>query len=386
MDYNKVFNDRILTVKPSGIRKYFDIAAQMEDVISLSIGEPDFVTPKHIRDAGIASLNAGKTAYTANFGLLELRQEIAKYLERRFQVAYDPKDEILVTVGGSEAIDIVIRAVIQDGDELLLPEPAFVSYAPLAAVQGGKAVSIVTTAENKFKLMPEDLKKAITPKTKAIVLSYPSNPTGAIMTREEFAAIAEVLKDTNILVIADEIYAELTYGKDHTSFASIPGMRERTVLVSGFSKAFAMTGWRLGYCCAPRELMVYFGRVHQFALMSAPSVAQYAAVEAMKNGMADVKEMREQYNARREYLYNELLGMGFDCFEPEGAFYIFPNVSKFASSSADFCERLLKEKGVAVVPGDAFGDCGEGHVRMSYAASMENIQEAVKRMKEFLGK
>ena len=386
MDYNKVFNDRILTVKPSGIRKYFDIAAQMEDVISLSIGEPDFVTPKHIRDAGIASLNAGKTAYTANYGLLELRQEIAKYLESRFQVAYDPKDEILVTVGGSEAIDIVIRAVIQNDDELLLPEPAFVSYAPLAAVQGGKAVPIVTTAENKFKLKAEDLKKAITPKTKAIVLSYPSNPTGAIMTREDFEEIAAVLKDTNILVIADEIYAELTYGTEHTSFASIPGMRERTVLVSGFSKAYAMTGWRLGYCCAPRELMTYFARVHQFALMSAPSPAQYAAIEAMRNGMEDVKEMRAQYNERREYLYKELINMGFDCFEPEGAFYIFPNVSKFATSSGDFCERLLKEKGVAVVPGDAFGDCGEGHIRISYAASMANIKEAVKRMKEFLGK
>ena len=384
MDYSKILNERVLTIKPSGIRKFFDIAAQMEDVISLSIGEPDFVTPEHIIDAGIASLKAGKTAYTANYGLLELREEISKYLNNGFGLEYAPKDEILVTVGGSEAIDIVLRSILEKDDEVLIPEPAFVSYAPLTALQYGVPKPIVTKAENSFKLMPEDLKAAITPKTKAIVLTYPNNPTGATMNREEFMAIAEVLKDTDILVIADEIYAELSYNNKHTSFASLPGMRERTVLVSGFSKTFAMTGWRLGYCCCPRELMQYIGKVHQFALMSAPSPAQYAAIAALRNGLPDTEYMRNKYNERREYLYKELLDMGFECFEPEGAFYIFPNVTKFANSSEEFCENLLKAKGVAVVPGDAFGDCGAGHIRISYAASMENIKEAVKRMKEYL--
>ena len=384
MDYKKILNERILSIKPSGIRRFFDIAAQMENVISLSIGEPDFVTPEHIRAAGIKSLNDGKTSYTANYGLIELRKEISKYLSERFNVEYDPSDEVLVTVGGSEAIDIILRAILETGDEVLIPEPAFVSYAPLAELYHGVAKPIVTKAENGFKLMPEELKAAITPKTKAIVLTYPNNPTGATMNRDEFMAIAEVLKDTDILVIADEIYAELSYKQKHTSFASLPGMRERTVLVSGFSKTFAMTGWRLGYCCAPRELMQYIGRVHQFAIMSAPSPAQYAAIEALRNGLPDTQYMCEKYNERRQYLYKELLDMGFECFEPEGAFYIFPNVSKFASSSEEFCERLLKEKGVAVVPGDAFGECGSGHVRISYAASMENIKEAVKRMIEFI--
>ena len=384
MDYKKILNERILSIKPSGIRRFFDIAAQMENVISLSIGEPDFVTHEHIRAAGIKSLNEGKTSYTANYGLIELRKEISKYLSERFNVEYDPSDEVLVTVGGSEAIDIVLRAILETGDEVLIPEPAFVSYAPLAELYHGVAKPIVTKAENGFKLMPEELKAAITPKTKAIVLTYPNNPTGATMNRDEFMAIAEVLKDTDILVIADEIYAELSYKQKHTSFASLPGMRERTVLVSGFSKTFAMTGWRLGYCCAPRELMQYIGRVHQFAIMSAPSPAQYAAIEALRNGLPDTQYMCEKYNERRQYLYKELLDMGFECFEPEGAFYIFPNVSKFASSSEEFCERLLKEKGVAVVPGDAFGECGSGHVRISYAASMENIKEAVKRMREFI--
>lgn len=384
MDYSKILNKRIQTIKPSGIRKFFDIAAQMENVISLSIGEPDFVTPEHIRAAGIASLNAGKTGYTANYGLIELRKEIATYLHNGFNVDYDPKDEILVTVGGSEAIDITLRAILEEGDEVLIPEPAFVSYAPLASLQYGVPKPIVTKAENSFKLMPEELKAAITPKTKAIVLTYPNNPTGATMSRDEFMAIADVLKDTDIIVIADEIYAELSYKEKHTSFASLPGMRERTVLVSGFSKTFAMTGWRLGYCCAPRELMQFLGRVHQFALMSAPSPAQYAAIEALKNGSADTAHMREQYNERRKYLYNELINIGFDCFEPEGAFYIFPNITKFANNSEEFCENLLKAKGVAVVPGDAFGECGAGFIRISYAASMENIKESVKRMKEYI--
>lgn len=384
MDYKKILNQRIQSVKPSGIRKFFDIAAQMDEVISLSIGEPDFVTPEHIRAAGIASLNAGKTAYTANFGLIELRREISKYLSNSFNVDYDPNDEIIVTVGGSEGIDIVLRALIEEGDEVLVPEPAFVCYAPLSTLQYGVAKPIPTKAENGFKLMPEELKAAITPKTKALILSYPNNPTGATMNREEYMAIAEVLKDTDIIVIADEIYAELSYNNKHTSFAAIPGMRERTVLVSGFSKAFAMTGWRLGYCCAPREMTQYFGRVHQFAIMSAPTPAQYAGLEALKNGLPDTEYMRNEYNERRKYLYKELLDMGFECFEPEGAFYIFPNVSKFASSSDEFCRDLLEKKHVAVVPGSAFGECGEGHVRISYAASMDSIKEAVKRIKEYI--
>ena len=384
MDYKKILNERILSIKPSGIRRFFDIAAQMENVISLSIGEPDFVTPEHIRAAGIKSLNEGKTSYTANYGLIELRKEISKYLSERFNVEYDPSDEVLVTVGGSEAIDIILRAILETGDEVLIPEPAFVSYAPLAELYHGVAKPIVTKAENGFKLMPEELKAAITPKTKAIVLTYPNNPTGATMNRDEFMAIAEVLKDTDILVIADEIYAELSYKQKHTSFASLPGMRERTVLVSGFSKTFAMTGWRLGYCCAPRELMQYIGRVHQFAIMSAPSPAQYAAIEALRNGLPDTQYMREKYNERRQYLYKELLDMGFECFEPEGAFYIFPNVSKFASSSEEFCERLLKEKGVAVVPGDAFGEAGKYHVRCSYATSMSQLAEAIERIGDFV--
>ena len=368
MDYKKILNERILSIKPSGIRRFFDIAAQMENVISLSIGEPDFVTPEHIRAAGIKSLNEGKTSYTANYGLIELRKEISKYLSERFNVEYDPSDEVLVTVGGSEAIDIVLRAILETGDEVLIPEPAFVSYAPLAELYHGVAKPIVTKAENGFKLMPEELKAAITPKTKAIVLTYPNNPTGATMNRDEFMAIADVLKDTDILVIADEIYAELSYKQKHTSFASLPGMRERTVLVSGFSKTFAMTGWRLGYCCAPRELMQYIGRVHQFAIMSAPSPAQYAAIEALRNGLPDTQYMCEKYNERRQYLYKELLDMGFECFEPEGAFYLFvkaPDGDDIKFSAEAKKQRLL------LVPATGFG-C-KGWVRIAYCVSPETI-------------
>ena len=385
MDYSKVLNKRILNVKPSGIRKFFDIAAQMEDVISLGVGEPDFVTPEHIRDAAKASMDAGKTAYTANYGLIELRREISKYLSTRFEVEYDPKDEILVTIGGSEAIDIALRALIEPGDEVLVPDPAYVSYAPLAALEHAVVKSLKTKSENAFKLMPEELKAAITEKTKVLVLAYPNNPTGATMNKAEFEALAEVLKGTDIIVLTDEIYAELVYGAEKfTSFAAIKDMRERTILISGFSKAFAMTGWRLGYMCAPRELLTYIARIHQYAIMCAGTAAQWAGVEALKNGLPDTEYMREKYNERREYIYKELIDMGVECFEPKGAFYIFPNISKYAESSEAFCEDFLQKKSVAIVPGSAFGESGEGHVRISYAASMEKIKEAMKRLREYI--
>lgn len=384
IDYSKVVTPVVASVKPSGIRKYFDIAASMDNVISLSIGEPDFVTPQHIIQAGIDSLLAGKTAYTANYGLMELRKEIARYLDTRFQVSYDPAQEVLVTVGGSEAIDMCIRAFVGPDDEVLVPEPAFVCYAPLTTILGGKAVEIPTTKENSFKVQAEDIKAAITPRTKLLILSYPNNPTGAVLTKEEQLAIAKVLEGTNVVVISDEIYAELSYGFKHTSFASLPGMRERTVLVSGFSKAFAMTGWRLGYCCAPVELMQYVGRLHQYALMCASTPAQYAGLEALKNGMPDVEFMREKYNERRVLIYNGLKQLGFDVFEPKGAFYIFPNVKKFAPNGGEFVEGLLRSERVAVVPGDAFGECGKEHVRISYAASQEKIKEALVKIERFI--
>lgn len=384
IDYSKVVTPVVASVKPSGIRKYFDIAASMDNVISLSIGEPDFVTPQHIIQAGIDSLLAGKTAYTANYGLMELRKEIARYLDSRFQVSYDPAQEVLVTVGGSEAIDMCIRAFVGPDDEVLVPEPAFVCYAPLTTILGGKAVEIPTTKENSFKVQAEDIKAAITPRTKLLILSYPNNPTGAVLTKEEQLAIAKVLEGTNVVVISDEIYAELSYGFKHTSFASLPGMRERTVLVSGFSKAFAMTGWRLGYCCAPVELMQYVGRLHQYALMCASTPAQYAGLEALKNGMPDVEFMREKYNERRVLIYNGLKNLGFDVFEPKGAFYIFPNVKKFAPNGGEFVEGLLRSERVAVVPGDAFGECGKEHVRISYAASQEKIKEALVKIERFI--
>ncbi len=384
IDYSKVVTPVVASVKPSGIRKYFDIAASMDNVISLSIGEPDFITPQHIIQAGIDSLLAGKTAYTANYGLMELRKEIARYLDTRFQVSYDPAQEVLVTVGGSEAIDMCIRAFVGPDDEVLVPEPAFVCYAPLTTILGGKAVEIPTTKENSFKVQAEDIKAAITPRTKLLILSYPNNPTGAVLTKEEQLAIAKVLEGTNVVVISDEIYAELSYGFKHTSFASLPDMRERTVLVSGFSKAFAMTGWRLGYCCAPVELMQYVGRLHQYALMCASTPAQYAGLEALKNGMPDVEFMREKYNERRVLIYNGLKNLGFDVFEPKGAFYIFPNVKKYAPNGGEFVEGLLRSERVAVVPGDAFGECGKEHVRISYAASQEKIKEALVKIERFI--
>ncbi len=384
IDYKKVVNPIVADIKPSGIRKYFGIAETMPNAISLGVGEPDFITPKHILDAGVQSLLDGKTQYTANAGLITLRKEISKYLERSFDISYDYDSEVVVTVGGSEAIDLCIRAFLEPGDEFLIPEPAFVCYSPLTAVTGAKPVALKTTKENSFKLMPEDLKKAITPKTKLLLLSYPNNPTGGVMTKSELEAIAEVIKDTNIVVISDEIYAELTYGFKHTSFAALPGMWDRTIVVSGFSKAFAMTGWRMGYCCGPKELMLYIARLHQYALMCASTPAQYASIQALQHGADDIKRMRDEYNERRKFLYKRLLELGFDCFEPEGAFYIFPDVSMFAKDGGDFVETLLKEQELAVVPGDAFGDCGANHVRISYAYSMEQLKIAMERIERFV--
>lgn len=386
IDYSKIVPQRVATLKPSGIRKFFDVAATMEDVVSLGVGEPDFVTPEHIRNAGIKCILDGKTAYTANYGLMELRRGISAYLEKRFDLSYHPEKEVLVTVGGSEAIDLCMSALIDDGDEVLLPEPAFVSYAPLAIAQRGVPVIIDTKEEDSFKLTAQALKAAITPKTKLLVFSYPNNPTGAIMTKEEMEEIAAVLRDTNIVVISDEIYAELTYGRRHVSIATLPGMRERTVVVSGFSKAFSMTGWRLGYCCAPVELMTSLGRLHQYKLMCASTMSQQAALEAINNGIPDIEYMREKFDERRLYLHKALIDLGFECFLPEGAFYMFPSIRRFASSSEQFCADLLNDQRVAVVPGNAFGDCGEGHVRISYAYSLESLKVAMERIEKFVNK
>ena len=384
IDFENTVSRTVREIKPSGIRKFFDIAAEMDDVISLSIGEPDFDTPWHIREAGIMSLEQGKTHYTSNAGLSELRQEIGAYLKRRFKLDYSA-DQIVVTVGGSEGIDVALRTLINPGDEVLIPEPAFVCYDPLTRMAGGVPKAIVTRAEDEFRLTAEALKAAITPKTKLLVLPYPNNPTGAIMTREDLEAIAEVLRDTDIYVLSDEIYAELTYGRTHhVSIASLEGMTERTVLVSGFSKAFAMTGWRLGYLAAPLPLVKLMLKVHQYGIMSSPSTAQYAAVEAMRNGEDDIRMMRKEYNERRKLIMNGLRELGFECFEPLGAFYIFPSVAHLGMSSEEFCEKLLREQRVAIVPGNAFGDSGEAHVRISYAYSREHLKEALRRIKVFV--
>lgn len=385
-DYARVIPQVVAEMKPSGIRKYFGIMETMPDAISLGVGEPDFITPQHIMQAGIDSLYAGKTQYTANAGLMLLRKEIGKYMEKTFDLSYNPDNEILATVGGSEAIDLCLRAFLTVGDEILIPEPSFVCYAPLASMTGARPVPIVTTKENSFKLMPDALRAAITPRTKALVLSYPNNPTGGIMTREELQAIADVLKDTNIVVISDEIYAELTYGRKHCSIAAIDGMWDRTVVVSGFSKAFAMTGWRLGYCCGPKELMKPVMQIHQYALMCASTPAQYAGIEALQKGLPDTRRMCEEYDTRRQYIYRALLDMGFDCFEPEGAFYIFPDVSMYAADGGDFVESLLRDQQVAVVPGDAFGESGKNHVRISYAYSIETLKKAMDRIGKFVAK
>ena len=384
IDYESCIPSRIREIKPSGIRKFFDLVSGRPDVISLTVGEPDFVTPWHIRTAGIESLEKGKTYYTSNAGLVELREEISRYLSRRFQAHYSAKSEIIVTVGGSEAIDITFRALLQPGDEVIIPLPAFVCYEPLARLAGGTPVIIETKEENRFKLTAEELRAAITPRTKLLVLPYPNNPTGAIMTREDLEAIEEVLRGTNVLILSDEIYAELTYGREHCSCASVPGLAERTILASGFSKAYAMTGWRLGYLCAPEPLIRQMLKLHQYGIMSSPTTAQFAAIEAMRNGDDDVRMMREEYNRRRRYLTAGLRSIGLSCFEPEGAFYVFPYIGSTGLSSEQFCQRLLEESAVAIVPGNAFGDCGEGFARISYAYSVAHISKALERMEGFL--
>ena len=386
MNYDKIIPEKISSLKPSGIRKFFDIVSTMKDTVSLTIGEPDFVTPWHIRAAGIESLEKGKTYYTSNSGISDLRTAIAEYLDRRFSLAYDPASEIVVTVGGSEAIDVTMRALVAPGDEVIIPEPSFVCYDPICRLCGGTPVIINTREEDRFKLTAEALRAAITPKTKLLILPFPNNPTGAIMEKSDLEAIAEVLRGTDIMVLSDEIYAELTYGQDHVSVASVDGMRERTVLASGFSKAFAMTGWRLGYIAAPREIAKQLLKIHQYAVMCAPTASQFAAVEAMRAGDADVETMRAEYNRRRRFLVGGLQTMGIDCFMPQGTFYVFPNISKFGMNSEEFCERLLKESRAAIVPGTAFGESGEGFARISYAYSVEHIAVALDRIDSFIKK
>ncbi|MEY8357638.1 aminotransferase class I/II-fold pyridoxal phosphate-dependent enzyme [Anaerotruncus colihominis] len=385
MDYDKILSRRVVAIKPSGIRKFFDIAAEMDDVISLGVGEPDFKTPWNIRRAGIESLERGHTWYTANSGLIQLREAACGYLKRRFTLEYNPRKELLITVGGSEAIDIAIRALVEPGDEVLVVEPSFVCYTPIAELTGGVPVPIATRAGDAFRLTPEQLKAAITPRTKLLILPFPSNPTGAVMRRAHLEAIAEVLRGTNIMVLSDEIYAELTYGDErHISFAEIDGMKERTILVQGFSKSYAMTGWRLGYAAGPAPVIAQMTKIHQFSIMCAPTTSQYAAIEALKNGDADIEEMRGQYDMRRRLLVDGLNRMGLDCFSPEGAFYVFPSIRSTGLSSNDFCMRLLEAERVAVVPGDAFGESGEGFVRISYSYSVNHLLEALKRIDRFL--
>lgn len=385
MDYTKLMNKTVQELKPSGIRRFFDIAAEMDNVISLTIGEPDFSTPWHIRQTGIKTLEDGKTWYSANAGMIRLREAIAAYCERHFSLSYDPKDEIIVTVGGSEAIDLSLRVLLQAGDEVLVPEPSFVCYAPLATLTGATAVPVVTTEKDSFRLTADALRAAITPRTKALIFPFPNNPTGGVMRREDLEAVAEVLRGTDIVVISDEIYGELTYGDTpHVSIATIDGMKERTVRISGFSKAFAMTGWRLGYVSGPRPIIKQMLKLHQYALMCAPTTAQYAAIEAMENGDEDVVTMRNEYDMRRRYILQRLRDMGLPCFEPEGAFYVFPCIAKTGMTSEEFCTRLLKEKHVAVIPGTAFGDCGEGFVRISYCYSLKHITTAMDTMQAFL--
>lgn len=379
-------SNAIKGIKPSGIRKFFDIASEMKDVISLGVGEPDFDTPWHIRDEGIYSLEKGRTFYTSNTGLKELRTEINNYLTRRIGVSYDPDNEIMVTVGGSEGIDIAMRAMLDPGDEVLIPQPSYVSYEPCCILAGGKPVVINLKEENEFRLTAAELEEAITEKTKLLVLPFPNNPTGAIMERSDLEAVAKVIEEHDLYVISDEIYSELSYKGDHVSITQLPGMRERTVLINGFSKAYAMTGWRLGYACAPSVILKQMLKIHQFAIMCAPTTSQYAAVEALKNGDEDVAQMRDAYNQRRRFLMERFKEMGLQCFEPYGAFYVFPCIKEFGLSSDDFAMRFVKEEHVAVVPGTAFGDCGEGYLRISYAYSIEALRAALERMEKFLKK
>lgn len=384
LSYSSIISKNARDIKPSGIRKFFDIVSEMDDVISLGVGEPDFATPWHIRSAGIYSLEKGRTWYTSNDGLIELRQEISRYLSRRFQLTYNPENEVVVTVGGSEAIDIAVRALVEPGDEVIIPEPSFVCYTPITMLAGGTPVTIKTKPEDAFRLTAKALAAAITPRTKLLILPFPNNPTGAVMRREDLEEIAKVLEGTNIMVLSDEIYGELTYDGEHVSIASIGDMRERTILVGGFSKSYAMTGWRLGYACGPEPVMGYLHKIHQFAIMCAPTTSQYAAIEALKNGDDDVAGMRTEYDMRRRFILNGLQKAGLTCFEPKGAFYVFPSIKKSGLSSDEFCEKLLYEKKVAVVPGTAFGDCGEGFVRISYSYSVKHIAEALNRIESFM--
>ena len=385
MDYDKILNSSVCEIKPSGIRRFFDIAAEMDDVITLGVGEPDFMTPWHIREAGIYSLETGKTFYTANRGLAALCDEISSYLSRRFGLKYDSKSEVVVTVGGSEAIDIAVRALVSPGDEVLIPEPSFVCYSPITKLAGGTPVPIPTLEKNDFRLTVDDIKPLITPKTKLLVLPFPNNPTGAVMRRSDLEALADFLRGTDIMILSDEIYGELTYTDEgHVSIASIDGMRERTVLVSGFSKAYAMTGWRLGYACAPAPILKQMLKIHQFCIMCAPTSAQYAAIEALRDGDEDIAMMRESYDMRRRLVVDGLRKLGLPCFEPLGAFYVFPNISKLGLTSEEFCTQLLHSKKVAVVPGNAFGESGEGFVRISYSYSVDHLVEALERIGAFI--
>ncbi|SEG32146.1 aminotransferase [Butyrivibrio sp. Su6] len=377
---------KVVDIKPSGIRKFFDIVQETEGAISLGVGEPDFDTPWHIRDEGIYSLEKGRTFYTSNSGLKELRQEVSNYIKRTQDVTYDPIKEIFITVGGSEAIDLALRAMVDPGDEVLIPQPSYVSYEPCAILADAVPVIIELKEENQFRLTAEEVLEKVTDKTKILVLPFPNNPTGAVMGKEDLEAIAKVVIEKDLFVISDEIYSELTYNGKHVSIVSLPGMKERTILINGFSKAYAMTGWRLGYACGPEEIMKQMVKIHQFAIMCAPTTSQYAAVEALKNGDEDVRIMREEYNHRRRYLLNEFKRLGLPCFEPFGAFYVFPSIKKFGMSSDEFCTRLLKEEKLAVVPGTAFGDCGEGFIRISYAYSLDNLKLAMERLENFIKK
>lgn len=379
-------SDKVINIKPSGIRKFFDIVSEMKDAISLGVGEPDFDTPWHIRDEGIYAFERGKTFYTSNAGLKDLRTEISNYINRTQGVKYDPNGEIIVTVGGSEAIDIGLRAIINANDEVIIPQPSYVSYEPCAILADAKPVIINLKAENEFRLTPEELLGAITDKTKVLILPYPNNPTGAIMEKDDLEKIAKIIIEKDILVMSDEIYSALTYKDKHISIASIDGMKERTILINGFSKAYAMTGWRLGYACGPKDIIKQMTKIHQFAIMCAPTTSQYAAIEALKHGDEDVENMRRSYNQRRRYLMHEFKEMGLECFEPFGAFYVFPCIKEFGMTSEEFATRFLKEEKVAVVPGTAFGDCGEGYLRISYAYSIDNLKIAIERLKHFITK
>ena len=385
LDYNKIVSKKAREMKPSGIRRFFDLAATMEDVITLGIGEPDFQTPWSIRRAAITALEKGKTFYTANSGLAKLREVISGYLKKTIHVEYNPADEIIVTVGGSEAIDLAIRAIVEPGDEVLVVEPSFVCYSPLVELCGGVAVPLITKRENLFRLTADELAAKITDKTKLLVLPYPNNPTGAVMRRDDLEKLAEVLKDTNVIVLSDEIYCELTYGgQKHVSIAEIPGMRERTLVVNGFSKSYAMTGWRLGYVSGPKEIIKHMLKIHQYGIMCSPTISQYAASEAMENCEGDVRMMVEEYDRRRRFVVDGFNNLGLDCFEPEGAFYVFPCIKSLGMTSEEFCEELLQKKHVAVIPGNAFGDCGEGFIRVSYAYSLKHLKEALSRIREFI--